>query len=66
MGSAPEKGSVSAAVDRQRRRGVVAGGGSPSPLLLPKDVGYWKLAPPALGLLGIGVYAGFRKQVRTS
>lgn len=34
------------------------------PPLIPVDFGYWKLAPPALGLLGLGVYAGFRKQVR--
>lgn len=34
------------------------------PPLIPVDFGYWKLAPPALGLLSLGVYAGFRKQVR--
>lgn len=66
VGNAPAKGSASAAVDRQRRRNAVAGGGSPPSLLLPKDFGYWKLAPPALGLLGVGVYAGFRKQVWAS
>lgn len=31
---------------------------------LPKDFGYWKLGVPAVGLLGAGVYVGFRKQVR--
>lgn len=33
------------------------------PPLVPVDFGYWKLAPAGLGLLGLGVYAGFRKQV---
>lgn len=33
------------------------------PPILPVDFGYWKLAPGALGLLGVGVYAGFRRQV---
>lgn len=33
--------------------------------LLPVDFGLWKLAPPVLGLLGLGVYAGYRKQVRS-
>lgn len=31
--------------------------------LLPIDFASWKLAAPAAGLLGLGVYAGFRKQV---
>lgn len=31
--------------------------------MIPADFAYWKLAPPGLGLLGLGVYAGFRKQV---
>lgn len=33
------------------------------PPLVPVDFGYWKLAPAGLGVLGLGVYAGFRKQV---
>lgn len=33
--------------------------------LLPQDFRLWKLAPPVLGLLGLGVYLGYRKQVRT-
>lgn len=33
------------------------------PPMLPVDFGYWKVAPAALGLLSLGVYAGFRKQV---
>lgn len=36
------------------------------PPLVPVDFGYWKLAPAGLGLLGLGVYAGFRKQVSLS
>lgn len=36
------------------------------PPLIPVDFGYWKLAPGGLGLLGLGVYAGFRKQVKYS
>ena len=36
----------------------------PAPMV-PVDFGYWKLAPGGLGLLGLGVYAGFRKQVST-
>ena len=39
-----------------------ADAGLPPPIL-PVDFGYWKLAPGALGLLSVGVYAGFRKQV---
>ncbi|CAB1108473.1 unnamed protein product [Ectocarpus sp. CCAP 1310/34] len=34
------------------------------PPLIPVDFGYWKLAPAGLGLLGLGVYAGFRKQIK--
>lgn len=33
--------------------------------LLPVDFGLWKLAPPVLGLLGLGVYAGYRKQMHS-
>ncbi|CAN0108977.1 unnamed protein product, partial [Hapterophycus canaliculatus] len=36
---------------------------SPPPLI-PVDFGYWKLAPGGLCLMGLGVYAGFRKQIR--
>eukprot|EP00904_Undaria_pinnatifida_P001441 jgi/Undpi1/11298/HiC_scaffold_30.g13596.m1 len=44
-------------------RRTAADAGLPPPLL-PVDFGYWKLAPGALGLLGLGVYAGFRKQIK--
>lgn len=33
------------------------------PTIFPVDFSYWKLAPPTLGLLSLGAYAGFRKQV---
>lgn len=34
------------------------------PSIFPPDFAFWKLTPPALGLLGLGIYVGFRKQVR--
>ena len=33
------------------------------PSIFPPDFAFWKLTPPALGLLGLGIYVGFRKQV---
>ena len=33
------------------------------PPILPADFAYWKLTPPAVGLVGLEVYLGFRKQV---
>ncbi|CAN0454353.1 unnamed protein product [Ascophyllum nodosum] len=35
------------------------------PPILPADFAYWKLTPPAVGLVGLGVYLGFRKQIKT-
>ena len=53
---------------REMYRRLSGGGGRKEdsrlpPPLVPVDFGYWKLAPAGLGLLGLGVYAGFRKQV---
>lgn len=45
--------------------GSVSGDATFNPLV-QIDLKLWQVAPPVLGLMGLGIYAGYRKQVQST